>query len=141
MALRLIEPGAVTPLVIDGTTFTIRQLTNGQKVALSKKMQGLQDSEQGYDDLLRLIAPHIASIDLGGPDRVVGDDAIADILIRMASAKGQGEVIAAVMGESSLTEDEEKNSESSSDTPKAGPARESETAASASGESASTSGQ
>jgi len=110
MAVKLIDPNATTSIEVEGTTFVIAQLNNGDKIALAQGVQGLADTDNAYNDLLRLVAKHIK--------RIEGFEGVEpyDVLANMASVESQQAIINAITNWATLTEDEAKNSESSSGT-------------------------
>jgi len=92
---------------ISGVKIWIKPLTNGQKMKLAKSIKSVSDDASGIDEVMTAIAEHIIRIEgYDGP--------VADTLIRLSDASIQGAILQAVIGESSLTEDEAKNSQSSS---------------------------
>jgi len=92
---------------ISGVKVWIKPLTNGQKMKLAKSIKGVSDDASGIDEVMIALAQHIVRIEgYDGP--------VVDTLIRISDASIQGKILQAVIGESSLTEDEIKNSPSSS---------------------------
>ena len=92
---------------IAGVKVWIKPLTNGQKMKLAKTLTGIKEDASGIDEMMTAVAEHIV--------RIEGyDTPVAETLIRLSDARSQGDILTAVIGESSLSEDEVKNSSSSS---------------------------
>jgi len=110
MAIRLIDPNATKEVVVEGTVFHVRQqIDNGGGYSLVAKCKTLQQTDDGFNDLLRIVARHVVKI-----DGINGDP--ADVLVNMKSIKSQQVIIDAVMEAVELTGAESKNSNSSSGT-------------------------
>lgn len=110
--IRLIDTKATRAIEIEGTTFNIKNLTNGEKSTLAAQTQKIQETESGYNELLVSISLYVKSID---GFTATDDCTVADFIVRIESVKSQMELIAAIIESASLNEDELKNSDSLSD--------------------------
>lgn len=132
MAIRLIDPNATHPVTVEGTTFYVATLNNGQKIDLAEKIQHLKDGDEAFNELLRLVSQYVT--------RVEGFEDVEtfDVLVNMASLESQQAVLGAVTEFNTLSGEQEKNSESSSGTPTLSPTGDGQGADTADRDDAST---
>lgn len=88
--------------VIEGRKVLIKQLTNGQKLDMVRRIQALSETTSDYDELMRIVATAVVSIE---------DCAdVAMTLVNLKNIKVQAAIQRAVLQMvNGLTEEEEKN--------------------------------